>query len=386
MLQGKRKSLLPKFSDEPCVLLAAGGTGGHLLPAQMTARGLLERNCRVVFAGKGLAGSGVFDQKEFTFYEIQSSTIASKNPVRVMRSLFLLCKGVWESMRLLSFLPCTLVVGFGSYHSFPLLFAAWWKKIPILIFQPDRTLGKVNRFFAKKARLIALQFPLEKDECDHVAYVPLFPWNAPALLSSKNEAREQLHLKKDCFTLLVFGGSQGAHFINEAILKVAELLQKRGVLFQIIHLTGEDPQPFSAFYQSHLIPSYVKRFEKDMTHLFFAADLAICRAGASSCGELISFELPYLLIPYPYAGGHQKLNALYLQNEVKGGEMLLQENVEPKMLTEKICQRKESLAYHREKIQEFKRSHSRLKPKKLCDIICEISKERGCSCKKIHTT
>ncbi len=366
----KKSPLHPKR----CILLAAGGTGGHLLPAQMAASDLLEKNCRVVFAAKGLSESSLFDRKRFEFYDIASASVCLKTPWQMLRSFFYLSKGVWQSLRLFSSLLPDVVVGFGSYHSFPLLFAAWLKKIPIIIFQPDRSLGRVNRFFAKKAALVALQFPLEKMELGRVAYVPLLPWKLPPSIPQKKEAREMLGIKPDLFTLLVFGGSQGAKFINETIVAAMELLRAQKIAFQIIHLTGENPEWFAGFYEKHSIPFYVRSFEKNMAPLFQSADMAICRAGASTCAELITFDLPYLLIPYPYAQGHQSVNARYMHENVRGGEMVLQESATPDLLFRKICQKKSRLSYHKKKIQEFKKARSRLHPKTLCDMICAIGR------------
>jgi UDP-N-acetylglucosamine--N-acetylmuramyl-(pentapeptide) pyrophosphoryl-undecaprenol N-acetylglucosamine transferase len=374
MCPDEKSPLRPKESTAPkrCILLAAGGTGGHLIPAQMAARDLLEKNCRVFFAGKGLSKNGIFDREQFAFVDIASATIGLQNPLQLLRSFVLLCKGTWQSLRLFSLLKPDLVVGFGSYHTFPLLLAALWKKIPIAIFQPDRSLGRVNHFFAKKAKVVALQFPLEKKGLPSVAYVPLMPWNILQPLPSKEAARAMLHLEKDLFTLLVFGGSQGAQFINETVLSTIELSKNRQQKLQIIHLTGEVSDRYSSFYQKLSIPAYVRTFEKNMVPLFLASDLAICRAGASSCGELITFDLPYLLIPYPYAKGHQGLNASYMQDTVQGGDLLLQKSVTPEPLFERICQKKQMLSYHKEKIKEFKKERSHLRPKTLCDIICEI--------------
>jgi UDP-N-acetylglucosamine--N-acetylmuramyl-(pentapeptide) pyrophosphoryl-undecaprenol N-acetylglucosamine transferase len=365
MSQEKKNASPPNFR----VLLAAGGTGGHLLPAQMVAQDLLERNCRVLFAGSGLKKSPIFDQNRFEFHEVVSATLSIKKPFRLFSAMVLLCKGVYESLRLLRSFKPRVVVGFGSYHSFPLLLAAFLTKTPFVIFQPDRTLGRTNRFFAKKAKRIALQFPLEKQKFDSVAFVPLLPWKQPAKILSKEEAREKLGLKKDLFTLLIFGGSQGAKAINDLVPSTLQKLQEHGILFQLIHLTGDLHQ--EAFYESSSFPHYARPFEKNMIPLLQAADLAICRAGASTCAELITFELPFLLIPYPHAEAHQVVNARYLQEEVKGGEMLLQQTLSSERLFQSLCQKREMLSYHKEKIKEYKKNRGSLREKPLWEIICQ---------------
>ncbi|HSX11609.1 MAG TPA: glycosyltransferase, partial [Chlamydiales bacterium] len=211
------------------VLIATGGSGGHLFPAQQLTQ--LLSDCDVVFAGHKLATNPFFDRK-IPFHEIASS---SKK-----KGLFAILKGVCQSLKLIWQIGPDVVVGFGSFHSFPVLLAAVLLRKKIVLFEANCSLGKVNRFFTRFATQIAFQFPIAEKKA---AYVPLLPWVGKQMTPvSRTAARKSYCLQDEVFTILVFGGSQGAAFINQAFCAAAKRLHERGEALQVIHLTGkEDP-------------------------------------------------------------------------------------------------------------------------------------------------
>jgi UDP-N-acetylglucosamine--N-acetylmuramyl-(pentapeptide) pyrophosphoryl-undecaprenol N-acetylglucosamine transferase len=132
----------------------------------------------------------------------------------------------------------------------------------------------------------------------------------------------------------VFGGSQGAQFLNQIFPRAAELLEKQGVAFQVIHLTGKEG---NASYGKKQFPLCVKPFEKEMGLAYLASDLAVCRSGAGTVAELIRSQIPAVLIPYPFAADdHQKVNGKYLAQTIGGARMLLQRETSAEKLASEI--------------------------------------------------
>ncbi len=309
------------------ILIAAGGTGGHLFPAQQLAEQLSD--CEIAFAGHKLQETPFFTKGKVPFWEISSAPPKKDNWLRFLVSIG---RGFCQSLLMIRKFKPDVVVGFGSYHSFPILLAAAITRKKIVLFEANCALGKVNRIFSKIARCVAIQFPLERP-LRNAILVPYLPWKAPEEKISKEAARAYFGLSNR-FTFLIFGGSQGATFLNETLPKALPLLQ--GIDFQVIHLTGKGSPPIS--YGT--IPASVKEFEKEMDFAYAAADLAICRSGAGTVAELIRHQVPSLLIPFPQAAdNHQWKNGQFLENGVKGAKIVAQKEASP----EKIVQELESL-------------------------------------------
>jgi UDP-N-acetylglucosamine--N-acetylmuramyl-(pentapeptide) pyrophosphoryl-undecaprenol N-acetylglucosamine transferase len=315
------------------VLIASGGTGGHLFPAQQLAE--LLKGCHVVFAGHKLA-SNPFFHKKVPFHEVAS---ASKK-----RKWFSLLKGVWQSFSLIRRLQPQVVVGFGSFHSFPVLMAAVLLRKKIVLFEANCSLGKVNRFFTPFAKKVAFQFPIAQKKA---VYVPLLPWVGKQMNQVVcAEARKFYNLQPDVFTILVFGGSQGAAFINQIFCAAAAQLHAQADVFQVIHLTGKEGGGVNYDF-----PSVVKPFETDMAMAYAAADLVVCRCGAGTTAELIRFQKPAILIPYPYAHDHQRKNGEFLQKN--GARMVLQKEASVERLAAEIRAIRQELPLRIETLQQI---------------------------------
>lgn len=305
------------------ILIAAGGTGGHLFPA-LQLRELLGGD-RVFFAGHKLKNSPFFDQS-LPYQEISSTASLKKFP--------LLLKGIWQAIQLIRKFKPDVVVGFGSFHSFPILFAAFLMRKKTILFEPNASLGKVNRFFSFAAQKIAFQFPIKHKKA---VYVPLLPWK-------KKESNPQKYERNsNVTTILVFGGSQGAKFINQIFPKAAKLLS---FLFRVIHLTGKDDSEVK-----YLAPSIVTAFETDMEAVYLVADMVVARCGAGTTAELIRYQKPAVLIPYPYAHSHQRENGKLLKQGVR---MLFQEDATPAKLAEEIEKLRANLKMHKKALSEIK--------------------------------
>lgn len=303
------------------ILVAAGGSGGHLLPAQAFARQVMNNHpsVHVLFAGSGLVKSHCFDRQQFPFVEITSGTLFHKNPWKMGKSLLLLLKGIWQSLRLVAEEKPAVVVGFGSFHCFPLLCAASILRTPIVLFEANTEPGRVIRLFAKHALCTAIAFEGAKERLKGKTADVFLPIRGLEIKLSKKEAREQLKLDPNLPTLLIFGGSQGARGLNEQVPALLKSLVEKKVAFQLIHLTGRLENEVERLCHELGILAYIKPFEEAMNTVWSATTVAICRAGAATMTELIEFEIPALLVPYPHAAdNHQLKNALFMEKKVKG--------------------------------------------------------------------
>ncbi|HEY2810313.1 MAG TPA: UDP-N-acetylglucosamine--N-acetylmuramyl-(pentapeptide) pyrophosphoryl-undecaprenol N-acetylglucosamine transferase [Rhabdochlamydiaceae bacterium] len=322
------------------ILLAVGGTGGHVFPAQALAHELLECDptCEIVFSGAHLGSNRFLDKERFRFIEVKSATPFKSNPLSAGFTLF---QGIFQSLSLIEREKPAFVVGFGSYHSFPLLAAARWKKIPLVLFEADAIPGKVNRHFSSYALFTGVFFPQAGEHLKGKSISVHMPCRHQSAFNdlTQEQARAFLGLDPKRFTLLVFGGSQGAKGINLHICELLRLLKGAHFCFQLIHLTG-DEQTSAVIRQlcvKEEIPCYIREFEPRMGYLWKAASLSLARAGASTLNEMLLFEVPAILIPYPHGSdAHQHRNAAFMEKEVKGAICLLEENATPDILCAQV--------------------------------------------------
>lgn len=357
-------------------LLSAGGSGGHLLPAKQLASKLLKSDKvkAVLFAAAGLQQNKIFS-KEYPYVEISSAPLR-KNFFYFFWGMGVILKGFIKALGLIWKFKPDVVVGFGSYHTFPVMLAARILCKPIVLFEPNIGFGKVHRFFLKSAKKVAMQFP-PKEEILNCELVAPLPWDEKLKAIDKEEAKARLKLKKDLPLIFVFGGSQGASFLNDIMPKTAFLLGEKDVKFQIVHLTGSDSsaEKVKSQYDAWRIPCFVRSFEKNISLYFSAADFVICRAGASTISELVFFEKPSLLIPFPASSeNHQMLNALFLQEKIRAVKVLEQKNADESSVMEAILW---LLNCEKEFLEDYKRYKSSLAGKiKIQDLVMAIGERK----------
>lgn len=298
--------------NRPKIIIAVGGTGGHVFPAEKLASELEEKGVEVVFAGAGLATNPYLNRARFAHVEIALAK----------RKIGAILKGIIQSFRLLKSRRPDLVVGFGSYHSFPLLLAALFGRVPFILFESNAIPGKVIRFFSRWAKVTAIQFPTAREKLFGDVVEVKMVCRAQKKLDLM-AARRHYGLDQNHLTLLVFGGSQGAAVINTLFSEAVSSLNEK---IQVIHLTGaqEDIGALQKKYNECGILAAVKPFEERMDIAWSAADIAVCRSGANTVAEQLAFEVPAVFIPFPRAtDDHQTENAKYAQ--VLGGAILFQE-------------------------------------------------------------
>lgn len=349
--------------SKPRILIAAGGTGGHLFPAQACGEELLQKNADVLFAGAGLKTNRFFQTGEFSFKETSE---AKRSVVAVM-------KGIFKSFSILRKFRPDVVVGFGSFHSFPLLVAAACLRVPIILFESNSVPGKVNRWFSKTSVLSCVQFSEAarhlKGRTEEVR-TPL--WRKGTALPGPAEARAYFSLDPNLLTILIFGGSQGAAAINRCFCDAVGSLNIGP--FQVLHFVGKNDvlDKIRKRYTDLKIRACVKEFEDKMPIAFQAASFAICRAGAATLSELIAFEVPAVLVPFPQAAeDHQTSNAEFL-TAIGGAVCLKEADLTPASLTNALETLARGLKEKKEVITKFK-NHGRKQDLSsiIYDIICK---------------
>jgi UDP-N-acetylglucosamine--N-acetylmuramyl-(pentapeptide) pyrophosphoryl-undecaprenol N-acetylglucosamine transferase len=204
----------------------------------------------------------------------------------------------------------------GGYVSGPAILAAWLKRVPSLVYLPDLIPGLAIRYLGRFATRVAVSFERSIDSVPgKKAAVTGYPVRPELFGTNKAGSRRRLKLDEDTSTLLVLGGSQGAHSINLATSRILEELLQ---ICQIVHIGGERDIPWLLEKKEELPAALSRRYRvyeylhDEMIAALGAADLAIARAGAATIGEFPAVGLPSVLIPYPYAGKHQYTNAQYM--------------------------------------------------------------------------
>jgi len=321
------------------ILITAGGTGGHLYPAQALATQLSKtpHSPDILFAAGGLATSQFFDRSLFSFKEIHCGTL-SKNPIKFLRNSLKIFKGVRQSLKLIREFKPDVVVGFGSYYTVPILLASKICKVPFILHEANSVPGKANKWFAPYAAFVGVHFPFTaKLMKGQIIEVGLPLRKSRQLEMRKDSALDYYGLSKEDFTLLVFGGSQGASAINRLMEEALPYLN--GLKIQFIHLVGKDENVdhMIALYKRYLFSACIKTFESNMELAWQSADLFIGRSGASTIGEAIEFEVPGILIPYPHAtDDHQNRNADFFIESVQGGIKLKQQHLTGQVVANEI--------------------------------------------------
>jgi UDP-N-acetylglucosamine--N-acetylmuramyl-(pentapeptide) pyrophosphoryl-undecaprenol N-acetylglucosamine transferase len=308
-------------------ILAGGGTGGHVIPALAIADELKKSyGAEVLFIGtaRGIENRLV----PAAGYPLQLVRVGALKNVSLMtraKTAFDLPRAVWDAGRMLNEFAPDVVIGVGGYASGPAMLAAVVKHIPTLAFEPNVVPGFANRVVARFVSGAAVHFEETAKYFRHaeVTGVPVRQafFEIPAL-SDKEHAGAP--------TLLVFGGSQGAHAINEAMIRCLPELRRQAPGIRVIHQTGErDYNDALAAYRSFSSAqgesAEVLKFIEDMPAAFARADLLVCRSGASTVAEITAAGKPAIFVPFPRAADdHHRVNAEALARE--GAAVVVEES------------------------------------------------------------
>ena len=308
------------------IILACGGTGGHIFPAFSVAEEIKRRypNASLIYVyGKKDIESAIFSivsqEKRISIESAPFRGSASLlNPVFLLK----LFQGCWKSIVLLFKEKPDLVAGFGGHYSFPVIMAAWILRVPAVIHEQNVVPGKANRILARFVKKIALSFP-ETEKYFSVQnnfQVTGNPIRSSIERDCRKEALDFFKFKADKLTLLVLGGSQGAESINILFLEALRFLNdaiKQKI--QILHLCGKmSPITAQEVFDQAQVDGQAFSFFERMDLAYGAADFVIGRAGATFLAEAKAKNIPAILIPYPFADSHQIQNAKAFCLEVEG--------------------------------------------------------------------
>ncbi|MFI5113659.1 MAG: undecaprenyldiphospho-muramoylpentapeptide beta-N-acetylglucosaminyltransferase [Terriglobales bacterium] len=304
-----RKSTIDNFTPMR-IIIAGGGTGGHVIPALAIAQQLKKQfAAEVLFIGtaRGIE-TRLVPQAGFPLELIKVGALKNVSLLTRAKTMFDLPRALWVSGRMLSDFNPDVVIGVGGYASGPAMFGAIRRRIPTLAFEPNVVPGFANRLIARWVSAAAVHF---EETCEYfpncrVTGVPVrqafFEIPPNPLLSRRP-------------TLLVFGGSQGARAINQAMIESLGGLKQRIPGIHIVHQTGQrDYDHVQAAYQQSGISGEVFKFIDDMPGMFARADLLVCRSGASTVAEITAAGKPAVFVPFPRAADdHQNVNARALE-------------------------------------------------------------------------
>ncbi|MER8674101.1 undecaprenyldiphospho-muramoylpentapeptide beta-N-acetylglucosaminyltransferase [Mesorhizobium sp. M0037] len=315
------------------ILLAAGGTGGHLFPAEALAHELIERGWGVHLATDDRAERFAGHFPAAAIHPIQSATMGSKNPVALLGAFWKIWRGVRQASAVIARIKPDAVVGFGGYPTLPPLYAATLRKLPTLIHEQNAVMGRANRALSGRVDAIAGGFlPQDESATGAKTVTTGNPVRPPILEAAKTPYTASKGA--DPFRLLVFGGSQGAQFFSDAMPTAIALLpeaqRKRLVITQ--QARADDVARVKAGYAALGVHVEVSPFFTDMAQRLGAAHLVISRSGASTVSEIAVIGRPALLVPYPYALDHdQAANAAALA-AAGGGEVHPQSSLSPERI------------------------------------------------------
>jgi UDP-N-acetylglucosamine--N-acetylmuramyl-(pentapeptide) pyrophosphoryl-undecaprenol N-acetylglucosamine transferase len=286
----------------PLIMIGAGGTAGHVVPALAVADALRAGGARVVFVGGERAERELVPAAGYEFFTLRVAQLARRDPVRAAHAVVVAGRAVASARRLIGRLRPSAVLGAGGYVAGPVGLAAVSQRVPLVLMEADSHLGLTNRLLAPLARRVCLTFPLAGRDGSRYL-VTGRPGPPPA--TDRAAARERFGIAADEQLVLVFGGSQGARSINRAALEAFA-----GAGFRVLHAAGTRDLPDLTSPGPHYdLRGYITGFNEAL----LASDLVVARSGGSIF-EIAAHGRPMILIPYPYAAAnHQAENARYME-------------------------------------------------------------------------
>jgi UDP-N-acetylglucosamine--N-acetylmuramyl-(pentapeptide) pyrophosphoryl-undecaprenol N-acetylglucosamine transferase len=353
------------------LVITGGGTGGHLFPGVAVAEAILAERpgSEVLFIGtERQVDSQVLGNRPFGVTAIRCQGLKGQSLFGRLSALWQLPRAVWSAGRILKQFRPDLVLGVGGYVTGPVVLAAWLLGIPTCIHEQNSVPGLANRWLGKIVRRVFLSlsgsekyFPVGRTRLTGN------PVRSEILAAAE---QEKIQTGGAGPTLLVLGGSQGAHRLN---LLVAEgLVAWKNQLppaFRVIHQTGrQDAELVRGIYEQNGITAEVSGFITDMAGTYVQADLLVSRAGATSLAELCVMGRPAILVPYPYAAdNHQEYNARQVVD--RGGALLCKES---ELTAEKLAETIITLLNDSERLRAMgARARSAALPEATANIVRE---------------
>lgn len=292
------------------ILIAAGASAGHLYPALSFAERIRRQYplCTIAFVSSRRNG---IENNIAPYRRYLISIRPFSRPLKkLLQAVYGFLKSFVESFFIIEKFRPDVVMGFGSYVSFPVLLEAALLKKHIILHEQNVSLGKANKWLSPFADAIAVSFK-ESEKISPRCVFTGNPLRESLVLKSRKEALSFFNLE-DRFTIMALGGSQGSHRINNEFVQALSLLDSQAQV-QSIHIAGRrDYLSLQKIARYTTIKHRLFDFLPQMQWAYSAADLVVCRAGAGTISELAYYGKAAIVIPYPYAGGHQRENASVL--------------------------------------------------------------------------
>ncbi len=321
------------------IVLAAGGTGGHLFPAFALSEELQRRGYVVDLMTDMRGdryGSG-FPAREV--YKIPSATFSSRSPIGLMRTAFMLMRGTIAAYRHLGRIKPKAIVGFGGYPTFPPLIAAKMRGVPSAVHEQNAVMGRANRMMAPLVKNIAASFDKTKNVKDKFLKKVRVTGNpVRQIVLDSSSVLYDTPVPDGPFNLLVFGGSQGARFFSDTVPEAIALLPEnlRGRLRIVQQCREEDLDRVNQIYQSLGVHAELAPFFKNLPEIMASCHLVIGRSGASSVTELAVLGRPSILVPLPHALDNDQLQNANRLMEAGGAWCIAQKDLTPQRMAAEL--------------------------------------------------
>ncbi|MGE5366292.1 MAG: undecaprenyldiphospho-muramoylpentapeptide beta-N-acetylglucosaminyltransferase [Betaproteobacteria bacterium] len=324
-------------SQSPSVLVAAGGTGGHLFPAAALAGVLTERGIAVHLATDRRAIRFGETFAEEAVNVVASATIRSRNPVALTQTAVALGLGLLQAWRLIGRLQPAVVIGFGGYPSVPPVLAAVWRGVPTVIHDANAVVGRANRLLAPRVTAIATTFPETFRDAPDLAAKATLTGN-PVRSAVIAAAATPYTAPSNVLRLLTFGGSQGARVMADIVPAAIALLEGglRERLRIVQQAREEDLARVREAYARLSVAAEVAPFFPDLPARIAASHLVVARSGASTVAELAAIGRPSILVPLPHAIDQDQFANAGVLDDAGGALRLVQEAFTPERLATEI--------------------------------------------------
>ncbi len=319
---------------KPTIMLAAGGTGGHLFPAESLARELQIRGCAVELVSDDRVSDFADSFPAERIHQVTSGTVTGAGLLGKVRGALRLASGVLQCRGLINRIQPMAAVGFGGYPTVPPILAAAMLGIPCVLHEQNAVMGRANRFLAKRVSRIATGFDIGRGDPKFVHVGN--PVRAAVIDAAKTPM--PIPIAGGPLRLLVFGGSQGARIMAEVVPPAIALLseEERRRLIVTQQVRAEDMERVRAEYARLGVAAELNPFFRDLPQRMADAQLVIARSGASTVAELAVIGRPSILVPLPGSlDQDQAANARVLA-EAGGGEVMLQPAFTPQALAERL--------------------------------------------------
>ncbi|RPI75508.1 MAG: undecaprenyldiphospho-muramoylpentapeptide beta-N-acetylglucosaminyltransferase [Desulfobacteraceae bacterium] len=319
------------------ILIAGGGTGGHLFPGVAVAKECRKRYpaARILFVtGRKKIEADILTAFGFEQVSIMIEGLKGRGWLKALKVMVLLPISLWQSLAIIRRFNPQVVLGVGGYSSGPVCLAARLVNVPAAIQEQNSYPGLTNRLLCRIVDKVFIAY--QESGAYFAKGDPVFSGN-PVREEIVQQSGAERKKEQDLFTILILGGSQGAKAVNRAMVEALVVLGERNRKLRVIHQTGtDDYEAIRAAYEQKGLKAEVRPFIEEMAWAYGQADLAVSRAGASTLAELAVLGKPSILIPFPLAANnHQETNAAALVR-VGGAEMILQKDLNGTVLADTI--------------------------------------------------